>query len=32
MAINPIPVTFHLSADARPDLIEAQRRRARPYR
>jgi hypothetical protein len=32
MAINPIPVTFHLSADARPDLVEAHRRRARPYR
>ncbi len=31
MAINPIPVTFHLSADPRPELIEAQQRRARPY-
>lgn len=32
MAINPIPVTFHLTAEPRPDLIEAQRTRARPYR
>ena len=32
MAINPIPVTFHLTAEPRPELIEEQRTRARPYR
>ncbi len=32
MAINPIPVTFHVSADPRPELIEARQRRVRPYK
>jgi hypothetical protein len=32
MAINPIPVTFHVSVDPRPELIEARRRRVRPYK
>lgn len=32
MAINPIPVTFHLHAEDRPVFDAARRRRARPYR
>jgi hypothetical protein len=33
MAIKSIPVTFHVSAEPRPELIAAQRRRrVRPYR
>ncbi|MBX9759041.1 MAG: hypothetical protein K2Y29_09720 [Beijerinckiaceae bacterium] len=32
MAINPIPVTFHVRADHRPEFDAARRRRARPYR
>jgi hypothetical protein len=32
MAMNPIPVTFHIRAEPRPELIAAQRHRVRPYR
>lgn len=32
MAIDSIPVTFDVRAEQRPELIEARRRRARPYR
>lgn len=30
--MNPIPVTFHVRAEPRPDLIAAHRNRVRPYR
>ena len=32
MAMNPIPVTFHVRAEPRPDLIAAHRNRVQPYR
>jgi hypothetical protein len=32
MAIEPIPVTFHVSQEDRAEILEARRRRARPYR
>lgn len=32
MAIDPIPVTFDVRAEPRPELIDARRRRTRPYR
>ncbi len=32
MAMKPIPVTFHMRAEPRPELLAARRHRARPYR
>lgn len=32
MAMTPIPVTFHVRAEPRPELLAARRHRVRPYR